>query len=293
MHSFKLGFALLFMITYLCWSGCTDRQDQKHLFTVNSWAGYTPLIYIHEKGLLKNLPFEFVFVASLGESLKHYRDGLSAGFAGTQYEALHSQDETLKPVILLDRSYGGDKVLSNLTQERLKQTDQPIAVYLENDSINTLVFEDFVKNHGLGGKRFRVHNIVPSSLSVLPMETTPMLVVTYEPYATVMKKRGLLELVSTRDLSLFVLDALFVNAKVYKKHQKALKELKGLCEQALTQFERHPQEYFETVKKYMEGQSFKEFTQSLEEIQWLIVKVPEPVKRSIREHGISMDEVIE
>jgi NitT/TauT family transport system substrate-binding protein len=57
--------------------------------------------------------------------------------------------------------------MSNKTLESLQKIDEEIDVFLELDSINSIVFEDFIKNHSLKNKTFNYINKDQSYISSL------------------------------------------------------------------------------------------------------------------------------
>jgi len=285
---------LLLLIILLGNSACIDTKEKKHDITVNSWIGYTPLMYVHEKGLLQDLPFNFIFVSSLGESLKLYRNGLSSGFASTQYEAIRTNDPHIKPVILLDRSAGADLIMSNRTLQQIKEAKEPLQVYLEKDSVNYLLFQSFIKKHQLRDKQFTISDVGQLSLEVAPLADNPNLVITYEPFGSTLKEHGLHVIDSTKDLNLLVLDALFIKDDIFKKEKESFVILKKHCFLAITQLKNNPREYYETVQPYLQGQNFADFIKSSEQIEWLLDKpVPDNIIEALQNNHLDIDLIIQ
>ncbi len=282
-------FLLLFS---LLWS-CERNTSGEIRLTVSSWVGYMPLIYAREKGRLEDTSLHLHFVLSLGESVKMYRTGLIHGFASTQYEAAIARDPLLKPVILLDRSRGGDMILSSVSLDRLRRESRPIPVYMEIDSVNRLMFEDFRKKYDFPASKFHLVNQSQSSLSLMKPGKKPILLVSYEPFATNLKRNGFQVLASTRDTDLLVLDAIFVNEKVFLENREDFVRLKKEIDSSLEELKQNPRAFYDTVSLYLEGQSYEEFLRSIKMLEWLNGKPGPELRESLIRHEIPLDRILD
>ena len=141
-------------------SGCAEKPDKTLNIIANSWIGYSPLFYAKEKGWLDEHDIRLSSVVSLGESLHIYQSAKLDAFAGTQYEyqTMYRKDPSVIPILLLDRSNGGDMIMGNRSLDAIKSENGPINVYLEINSINYPVFNDFIHQHKLEGKTFNYIN---------------------------------------------------------------------------------------------------------------------------------------
>jgi len=213
----------LFIIIMPSLSACTAQKETPLKIIANSWVGYSPLFYAKESGWLEPLNIQLSTVISLGESLSIYESAELNAFTGTQYEFnyIQQKDPSLIPIILFDRSNGGDVVMANQSLQALQDTIQTIDVYLEMHSVNQLIFKDFIQLNHLTHKKFNYINKnqlkVYTQLSVsLPRH--PTIVVSYSPYQQKLAALGLQELASTRDgISLLVIDALFTPKETFLK----------------------------------------------------------------------------
>lgn len=81
------------------------------------------MFYAREKGLLDKLNIQLLSVVSLSESLHTYKSKHADIFLGTQYEYQETfkRDNQVVPIMLLNKSDGGDVVMSNLTLEEIKK----------------------------------------------------------------------------------------------------------------------------------------------------------------------------
>ena len=146
----------IFLTTILLLSfiSCSSDYDKKLKISATTWIGYTPLFYAKEKGWLKELNIKLLNVSSLSENMYLYKAGNSDAYVGTQYEydLLSQEDKSLIPIIMLDRSHGGDMVMSNMSIQELKDTSKTVDAYLEMDSVNNTMLKDFIKSYKLESK---------------------------------------------------------------------------------------------------------------------------------------------
>lgn len=142
---------LLFAIIISLFSSCTLQNHKKLRISITNWIGYTPLFYAKEKGWLELLDVKLLNVVSLSENMYLYKSGNSDAYVGTQYEynTLVKNIESLIPILLFDKSNGGDVIMSNLSIQELQNSKTTIDAYLEMDSINSMLFEDFISKYNL------------------------------------------------------------------------------------------------------------------------------------------------
>lgn len=282
---------LAFSFVALLISGCFEKNDTKLRISATTWIGYSPLFYAKAKGWLDPMNIKLLNVVSLSENMYLYKAGNADAYVGTQYEykILVQEDPTLKPVILFDRSYGGDVILGNQTLDKYIQTDTAIDVYLEMDSINSTLLQDFLKFHKLRNKE--IHYINQDQLHIASLQkdtlTKPTLIITYTPYNVQLRKNGFNELASTKDgLELFVADALFTNEKTLHLHKEKFVQLKKYIDQAIVALEEDPQEFYNTVQPYLLELNFNEFQNSLGDIIWINKELSDKLSSRLEEAGL-------
>ncbi|HSR74496.1 MAG TPA: hypothetical protein VLL31_06595, partial [Sulfurovum sp.] len=129
------------------------------------------MFYIQQKGWLKEHNIEMVNVVSLSESMQMYESGFVNAFTGTQYEfeRMKKKVPDLEPIILLDRSLGGDLIVGNRDIETLQKA-QKINVYLEIDSINKVLLECFAEHYGIDPSVLHLINKDSDESSMLAMK---------------------------------------------------------------------------------------------------------------------------
>jgi len=282
--------SILFLSILLFLTSCSKDSDERLKISTSTWIGYAPLFYAKEKGWLKELNIKLINVSSLSENLYLYKAGNSDAYTGTQYECneLKNHIPSLKPIILFDRSDGGDIILSNKTIQELQNTDKPINAYLEIDSINSDLLKYFINKHNLKDKNINYINKAQAEISSLRKKDmlSPTIIVTYVPYNYTLEKNGFQEIASTDDsLDLIVLDALFTTSEVLDKHQHQFKELKKLIDKSVVILHNNPQEFYNVVKPYMLDMSYSEFLLALEDVLWINKDVSSKLKERMNDIG--------
>jgi NitT/TauT family transport system substrate-binding protein len=260
---------IIFSIILLLFSSCNTKKNDKIVLSVNEWIGYSPIFYAYKKHWLDHSTFEIVTVASLGESVSLFEGGFVDGFSGTQYEYRFLKHKQIEPIMLIDKSYGGDAVLSNIDIDEIRNSKNKIDVYFEANTINKDVFLQFMSANNFDISKFIFHHMDQDSISNLNNFVNDFIIVTYEPYLSVLEKRGLKILTSTKDGYIDVIDALFVSSKVYKLKFEDLKILKWQIDRAINVANNNPKEFYETVKPYIGFISYQEFLDSLKLIKWI------------------------
>ncbi len=251
--------------------------------SANSWPGYTPLFYAQEKGWLKPFSLQLYAVSSLNESILLYESGLSDGLATTNDAALRLQKRfALTPIFFFDRSDGADKILANHSLESLQTSNDPIDVYLEIESVNALLLNSFIEYYRFAPERFRLHNISQELILDLPYRQTPTLLVTYDPYVSLLKAQGYQQIASSALPNVTILDLLLIKTDIAETRPQLISELRRALFRAAEALERDPKTFYTVVQHYLEGLSYEEFMHSLEEIK--MVSTPEESERFIQHY---------
>lgn len=279
---------LVFITVLFLLTSCSSNKNEKLEISATTWIGYSPLFYAKEKGWLEALNIKLLHVGSLSENMYLYDAGNSDAYVGTQYEynILVKKYPSLMPIILFDRSNGGDVVMSNLSIEELKNSSTDIDAYLEMDSINYTLLKDFIKKYKLQNKIINYINKDQSYISTLNTIhiDKPTIVITYVPYDLELEKQGFKNIASTKgSLDLLVLDALFTTGKTYSDHQKQFIELKKLVDDAVMVLENNPKEFYNTVKPYMLDLNYDEFNHIKGDIIWINKNISSKLKERMKE----------
>lgn len=263
---------IFFIVALLLFSSCSSDYDKRLKISATTWIGYTPLFYAKEKGWLKPLNIKLINVSSLAENMYLYESGASHAYVGTQYEyeMLRTDMKTLQPIMMFDRSNGGDLVMGNISIIDLQNTEEEIDVYLELDSINHTLLKGFLAKYKLQNKSINYLNKDQTQIKLLPMRAKPTLVITYIPYNIELQKRGFIELASTKDsLDLLVVDAMFTKNELFYAHKKQFVELKKVVDKSIADLHRDPKAFYEIIKPYLHNLNYNEFKDSLNDIVWI------------------------
>lgn len=265
---YRLVFILLVMLGL---HGCTKQEHSLLTIATNEWIGYTPLFLAASERELEPLGFKLFTTVSLAQASEVFSIGKADLVTTTQYEyKLLNRQSDVKPIILLDISNGGDMILSNRTIDELKSSTQ-VEVYLEKDSINTELFEQFIKNNALSKARFKLNDMDQSSISSLKYrDDLPILIVTYTPYNFALIEKGFRQIASTRDINdLIVVDSICARVSVLQTGQHQLTALKKLIDRNIVRIQKDPKQIYAKVKNFLGDITYSDFQESLQYIQWL------------------------
>lgn len=287
---------LVFAATgYGVWKVFSTSQHPKINISTNPWVGFTPFMYAQEKGWLEETPFKFIWLVDLSDNARLFDKGFTQGFTATQYELLHFKNkEDLTTVFLIDQSYGADAILSNRTLQQLLQTDEKINVYLEMGSLNQDMFNAFIRENGLDKNKYILIDSSQKSMEAMARSEKPLMIITYEPYVSQMKNKGLRVISSTRTLKTFhAIDALFAKQSLAEEHRDDFQKLKDLFERAQDQLRKDPKEFYATISGYLEGESYEDFFASTNQIRWIGDAIPTPVRQALKNQNIPTDKMLQ
>lgn len=272
--------SIFLLFTIFIFTSCSIQENKKLKIATTSWIGYTPLLYVQEKGWLEPLNIKLLNVVSLSESMYLYKGNNADVYMGTQYEYnfLAQKIESLIPIMLMNKSNGGDLVMSNFSVDELQKTEQEIDVYLEMDSINSILFEVFIKKYNLENKQINYINKDQAYISELKNINKPTVIVTYVPYNKILEKNGFKSLETTKNnYDLLVIDGMITTKETLNENKKTFLELKKLINKAIENLQNDPKEYYETIKDYLIDTNYEEFSESLNDIIWINKNIPEKI----------------
>ncbi len=262
-----LGMLLLFVVV-----GCSPKEKEKTLtIGITNWVGYSPLFYAEEKGWLPENT-KLLKVSSLSENTKLYNHGYIDIMLGTQHEfkLLSSKFNDIKTLSIIDRSNGGDMIMSNKTIKELKSTPI-IDAYLEINSVNIIVLEDFMKHYNIPRAQVKLHNISHETLDSKKLwnKNQSTAIVTYLPYNFKHEKVGFKEIISTKDnLEIVVVDIMMTREAVIVDNKRDIQLIKSSIVKAIKASQNNPREYYETVSSFL-NISFEEYQEAIKDIIWI------------------------
>lgn len=277
----------LFISVLIFLGACSTPPQEPLKISVTTWIGYTPLFYAKEKGWLDTINVQLINVISLSENMYLYKSGNSDAYSGTQYEHSILKDTipSLIPIILFDRSNGGDIIMSNHTIEEIQNSTEKIDAYLEMDSINYIMLEDFIHTYHIADERINYIDRDQVDISTLQNAKSDkqVLIVTYVPYDNVLKKNGFQEILSTKNgLDILVVDAIYTTKENLHKHKKQYVQVKRFINDAIIALEKDPKEFYTTIRPYMEGLSYDDFLASLHDIVWINRTIDKPLMKRMQ-----------
>jgi len=264
--------AALLAIMLLFFCGCGEVNQRYITIAANTWIGYLPLAYANEMGWLKKDHFILKWTHSLSESKTLFRLGLCEGLCATQYEILSEPKIKAKtlPYFFIDQSLGGDQILSNIPLQQLKKMPS-IEVFLEFSSVNKALLDTFIKVYDIGGT-LHLNDTTQDNIVQMRFDK-PTLVISYEPYATFLRKKGFSMLASSKTLYKYIrIYDLFFGLKTLPV--KKIGVLHKSFLKGVQQLQEHPRYFYEMVKKYIPHTSYEEFKKELKGIRW--IKKPRP-----------------
>lgn len=277
-------FFIFFLTLFL--ASCSTQTEKQLKISATTWIGYTPLFYAKAKGWLEPLNIKLINVSSLSENMSVYKAKKSDIYVGTQYEFNHLQDTSIVPIFMFDRSNGGDIVMSNYSIQELQDTNKPIDAYLEIDSINSTLLEDFLARYRLTEKKIHYINKDQTLIAALTTKKirNPSLLITYIPYNIKLEKNGFKEIASTKNnLNLLVIDAMFTSKKVLSNNKARLLKLKEIINTSITNLQKDPKEFHLSIKPYLLNVSYEEFKDHLNDIVWINTEINQELQKRIEE----------
>ncbi|MCB9096103.1 MAG: hypothetical protein H6630_00380 [Arcobacter sp.] len=287
--------SIFLLFTIFIFTSCSIQENKKLKIATTSWIGYTPLLYAQEKGWLEPLNIKLLNVVSLSESMYLYKGNNADVYMGTQYEYnfLAQKIESLIPIMLMNKSNGGDLVMSNFSVDELQKTEQEIDVYLEMDSINSILFEVFIKKYNLENKQINYINKDQAYISELKNINKPTVIVTYVPYNKILEKNGFKSLETTKNnYDLLVIDGMITTKETLNENKKTFLELKKLINKAIENLQNDPKEYYETIKDYLIDTNYEEFSESLNDIIWINKNIPEKIIENLSNNNFPTRDLI-
>ena len=286
---------ILFFSLLLTFSACSSKNDKEIIISTNEWIGYAPLFYAYETGELDRLHFKLIKNVSLAEAANLYAIGKADMVTTTQHEyhSLQTSTHDIAPVILMDRSNGGDMVLANKSTDELKKSAK-IYAYLEVDSINQEILINFITHNNIDKNKIIFINKDQRQIQNIKNDTTKdILIVTYNPYNITLEKKGFQEVASTKNInSIIVIDALCARDKIIKTDKQRLIQLKKVLDDAIDKIEQDPQTSHKIVAKYLSNISYNDYIDSLKQIKW-INKPSKEFLDYIEQYGYTKDTIIQ
>lgn len=255
-------------------SSCSEVQEKPPLvISTDTWIGAAPLYYAHAMGWLREANIEMLQADSINENLERYNSGAADIVTGTvhEYHRLKQKHSDLIPIIIYDRSYGGDVILSNKTPLQIGELKEKVDLYLENNTVNEEMLNYFLVDNNFSIEQFTLYDRTQNEISKLNTSPSskPLVVITYSPYDAVLKKQGFFEIASSKNDRYLVVDGFYISRKMAVEHPVQTKALREAFTRGVAAYHRNPKAFYETVKRNLGGVSYEEFGQMIQNIQWM------------------------
>ena len=283
--------ALLFVMV-LGVVGCSQKSntDEPLKVAATTWVGYLPLFYAQQQGWLKEDNIQIIKMSTLTEGMMLFDADKVDVVGGTQYEysILSQKHKRVAPLLFVDKSNGGDLIMSNRSIEQLQHSKE-IYVYLETDSVNKLMLEDFIKKYGIQLSRLKISNKSQVTISNLKNEIKDViLIVTYHPFDNELKKQGFKEILSTASgMDIVVIDALFAEERIIHGKEKQTTASAWYFNVSVDRLHKDPKEFFEVVKGYIPEYTYEEFLQTTSDIKWINRTVEPELLSRLKDYNIA------
>lgn len=277
--------------------GCTPKEEKPLVISVDTWIGAAPLYYAHAKGWLKEANIEMLQATSIEDNMNLYESHASDIVASTQheYKRLLKTYPDLVPLIVYDRSYGGDMVMSNRTVQQLRESTQKIDIFVEFDTVGEDMLNYFLAEHNLSKDKFNVMSRTQEEIELTPNlpSGTGVIAVTYNPHDLPLKEHGFQEIANSRSDTYIVIDGVSGTRTVAKKHQEQIIALKVLLAKAVEAYHKKPKEFYATVKPYLGHPTYEEFEKMRGNVQWIKnEEIPATMKQKMVQMHYPVSELI-
>jgi NitT/TauT family transport system substrate-binding protein len=255
-----------------CTSSPKTTDEKPLVLSTDVWIGASLIYYAHSMGWLREANIELLQAQSIGENMQLFESGASDIFTGTQHEYQRERKlrPDLVPVLVYDRSYGGDVVMSNRSLEQLRNSSGPIKVYLEADSVSEEILAYLIRFEGLPEERIVVHNRTQEEMERIngSGRIPPTIIVTYNPHDLALVKKGFVQIASSKDNRYLVIDAVYAPSRIVRNHKQQLQMLDQILKRSEQAYLQDSKEFYEKVKPYLGNPSYDEFLSMRKNILW-------------------------
>lgn len=261
------------------------------MISTDVWIGSAPLYYAHAAGWLKEANIELLLADSIEDNQRIYDLNVSSLFTGTLHEYLRAKKKhpDLIPILIYDRSYGGDLILSNRTLDELKESKGGIDTYVEADTVGEEMIRYFLDDTNLSADRLNIIHRHLEEIVLLqnPPASPPTLVVTYNPHDLLLKQQGFRKIADSKNDRYLVVDAIYTSMETYRRDYDRLVLLKSAMERAHLIYQSDPHTFYTKIKPYLRDISYEEFREMGSNIRWIDQnRLPPNVRLHLESSGL-------
>jgi len=210
----KPGWFLALLLTVFA-RGCS--QERPLTVAMHPWLGYQSLPLAQQEGWISRDRVKLIHTKSSTFSMQKLINGKVDAAALTLDEAiqLRSEGEAVSAILVFDISSGADVVLSRYKMEPLGELPE-ITIGIEGNALGSLMFAKFIETTGLERSKFKIINVTADQHETFWNQNRADMLITYEPMASALIKKGAIRISDTRSMANAVFDVLVVRNDVMK-----------------------------------------------------------------------------
>ena len=214
-------------------------QEPPLTVAMHPWLGYQSLPLAQQEGWISRDRVKLIHTKSSTYTMKKLISGEVNAAALTLDEALQlcSKGADASVIMVFDISSGADVVLARFEMEKLIAQSE-ITIGIESSALGSLMFAKFIEASGLDRSKFRIINVTSDQHESFWSQKGADMLITYEPMASALIKKGAIRVTDTRSMTDAVFDVLVVRNDVMKSmdgallhllqgHFKALRQMRG------------------------------------------------------------------
>ncbi|NWF37088.1 ABC transporter substrate-binding protein [Mariprofundus sp. KV] len=219
----KPGWFLALTVMFLM-TACS--QERPLTVAMHPWLGYQSMPLAQQEGWISRDRVTLIHTKSSTFSMQKMSSGEVDAAALTLDEAiqLRSQGADVSVILIFDISSGADVVLARFEMEKLIAQSE-ITIGIESNALGTLMFAKFIEISGLDRSKFRIINVTADQHESFWNQKGADMLITYEPMASALIKKGAIRVTDTRSMADAVFDVLVVRNDVMKSMDSALLHL--------------------------------------------------------------------
>lgn len=234
--------ALAWMLVLLVLTACT--RDEPITVASHVWVGYEPMFLARSLGWLDEELVSLQETASARESMAALAQGRVDGAALTLDEVLQLREQgvDLTVILVFNVSVGADMILARPPMTSLDELAGR-RVAFEHGAVGELMVVEALRQAGLSPADVEAVDLSADALVAAYADGAVDVVVTYEPYASLVGAAGAAKIFDSSEIPEYIVDVLVVrNDRLGSGRVAALEHLVERHLRALEHFLRNPQD---------------------------------------------------
>ncbi len=221
--------------------GCNIPSARVFHVCTNQWPGYEPLYLARSLGYFNNNEVRLVEFSSASDCMRAFGNGTVEAAGLTLNEALQLAADgiALKIILVMNFSNGADALLAR-PEIRTLGGLKGRSVGVENTATGVYVLRRALQKGGLRLEDIRVVAAVVAEHERAYLWGRVDAMVTFEPVRTRLKKAGMRELFSSREIPGEIVDVLIVNRDCAERFPREVESLRSAWHRALEYLQANP-----------------------------------------------------